>query len=105
MDYGSRLRKLRLAHGLSARKLAELTGISQPVISRLENNVRPTSDIVLLARICSALGLSLAEFFAPDGQEPELTSDLKQILDGARKLSSHQRKILLELIEEMKEYK
>lgn len=62
MDIGARLRELRKAKKLSTRELAKITNISQPVISRLENNAR-AADVNLIESICHALGLTLDEFF------------------------------------------
>ncbi|WP_425060203.1 hypothetical protein SCACP_08720 [Sporomusa carbonis] len=65
MDVGSRIRKLRKSKGLSTHQLADITNISQPVISRLETNSR-TADIDSLERIVTALGVSLSDFFADE---------------------------------------
>ncbi|RCW23262.1 XRE family transcriptional regulator [Ciceribacter lividus] len=68
---GTRVRTLRSERGLTLDQLAEMSGVSRAMISRIERaEASPTA--VLLARLCSALGLSLSVFFdtAGDASEP-----------------------------------
>ncbi|MBW8299884.1 MAG: helix-turn-helix domain-containing protein [Hydrogenophaga sp.] len=63
---GARLNALRAERGLTLDQLAELSGVSRAMISRIERGeASPTA--ALLARLCSALGVSLSVFFATDG--------------------------------------
>lgn len=58
-----RLKALRIAKGLTLDQLAEQSGVSRAMISRIERaQASPTA--ALLARLCSALGQSLSVFFA-----------------------------------------
>ncbi|CVK21541.1 hypothetical protein SPSPH_047360 (plasmid) [Sporomusa sphaeroides DSM 2875] len=68
-----------------------MTNISQPVISRLENNLQPI-DLDYLQRICNALEITVAEFFSPE----MLPSDpiLVQLVSLAGKLSHTEREAL-----------
>lgn len=69
---GERVRQLRTAGGLTLEQLAGISGVSRAMISRIERGeASPTAS--LLARICSALGLSLSGFFA---REEEAVSPL-----------------------------
>lgn len=54
MDAGQALRASRRRRGLSQRALAELAGVSQPLIARLESGaVRPRTDTLdKLLRVC-----------------------------------------------------
>jgi transcriptional regulator with XRE-family HTH domain len=62
---GDRLKALRTAAGLTLEQLADLSGVSRAMISRIERaETSPTA--ALLARLCEGLGLSLSAFFAPD---------------------------------------
>ncbi|MFN4206274.1 MAG: helix-turn-helix domain-containing protein [Agrobacterium albertimagni] len=64
-----RLKRLRLERGLTLDQLADLSGVSRAMISRIERSeASPTA--ALLARLCSALGVSLSVFFANQGAEP-----------------------------------
>ncbi len=63
----ARLRQLREGAGLTLDRLAERSGVSRAMISRIERaEASPTA--ALLARLSEALGLSLSAFFADDGQ-------------------------------------
>src|SRR5690606_34023685 len=60
---GRRLKALRQKAGLTLDALAEETGISRAMISRIERGEsNPTA--VLLGRLCAGLGVSLASLFA-----------------------------------------
>lgn len=63
-----RLKTLRGERGLTLDRLAQLSGVSRAMISRVERGeASPTA--ALLARLCSALGVSLSVFFATDGAD------------------------------------
>lgn len=63
-----RLKTLRAERGLTLDQLAEQSGVSRAMISRVERGeASPTA--ALLARLCSALGVSLSVFFATAGRE------------------------------------
>ncbi|NML75222.1 helix-turn-helix transcriptional regulator [Rhizobium sp. S-51] len=65
---GARLGTLRAERSLTLDGLAELSGVSRAMISRVERGeASPTA--ALLARLCSALGVSLSVFFAAGGAE------------------------------------
>jgi transcriptional regulator with XRE-family HTH domain len=62
---GERVKILRMANDLTLDQLASVSGVSRAMISRIERGeASPTA--ALLARICSALGLSLSGFFAEE---------------------------------------
>ncbi|MFB2553308.1 helix-turn-helix domain-containing protein [Ensifer soli] len=64
---GDRLHRLRVEAGLTLDGLAEGSGVSRAMISRIERGeASPTAQ--LLARLCTALGQSLSTFFA--GETP-----------------------------------
>ena len=56
-----RLRELRQAKGLSQVQLAELTGIDQGAISRIETGQTQAMDFDVMARLCDALGCDPGE--------------------------------------------
>lgn len=63
-----RLKTLRTGRGLTLDQLADQSGVSRAMISRVERGeASPTA--ALLARLCSALGVSLSVFFATAGKE------------------------------------
>jgi transcriptional regulator with XRE-family HTH domain len=62
-NIGLRLKTLRTARGLSQRKLAASSGVSNATISLIEHD-RTDPSMGVLKRILDSLGVSFAEFFA-----------------------------------------
>lgn len=93
MDVGKRLTQLREKAGLSQYKLSKAAGIPQQSISRYESGYNiPT--VTQLEKLCTALNVSLAEFFggAADewqpvsvGMEDGSTIDISDLSDEQRK--------------------
>ncbi|MEA2781588.1 MAG: hypothetical protein QOK29_3132 [Rhodospirillaceae bacterium] len=63
IDVGARLRALRLMHGLSQRELAKRAGVSNAIISLIEQN-RTSPSVGSLKKVLDGLPMSLADFFA-----------------------------------------
>lgn len=61
-DVGARLRALRLIHGLSQRELAKRAGVSNAIISLIEQN-RSSPSVGSLKKVLDGLPISLADFF------------------------------------------
>lgn len=100
MDIGARIRELRKSKNLTTRDLANMADISQPVISRLENNTR-SADVELIKRICEAIGITLAEFFADTLEVEPLPIDLQQILETSKQLTPVQRELIVNVMKEI----
>jgi len=101
MNVGNKIKILRIKLGLSNRQLAFKTKLSQPVMNRIENNERKV-DIKTLERICTALNITLADFFAPTGEGVEpLSPELHRLLESAKSLSPDQLKLAQRLLDEM----
>ncbi|MCF3640760.1 XRE family transcriptional regulator [Rhizobium sp. TRM95111] len=63
VEIAERLRSLRTAQSLTIDQLAERSGVSRAMISRVERGeASPTAQ--LLSRLCTALGETLSAFFA-----------------------------------------
>jgi DNA-binding XRE family transcriptional regulator len=59
---GNTIRELRQKHGLTIAEIAEQTGISRGMLSKIENAQTSTS-LETLAKLASALGISLSALF------------------------------------------
>ena len=66
-DVGARLRQLRQQAGLSQRELAKRAGVSNAIISLIEQN-RSSPSVGLLKKVLDGLPMALGEFFAAPGQ-------------------------------------
>lgn len=64
-DLGARLKALRDSHGLSQRELAKKAGVSNAIISMIEQN-RSSPSVGMLKKLLDGFPMSLAEFFADD---------------------------------------
>ncbi|MBU0595817.1 cupin domain-containing protein, partial [Candidatus Bipolaricaulota bacterium] len=80
---GETLRKLRLEQGVTLKRLAETCGLSTSFLSQAERGLSSIS-VSTLERVCSALGLSLREFFAeadPAGVVDEAHAQVLRVAD------------------------
>ncbi len=85
VDVGARLRALRLMHGLSQRELAKRAGVSNAIISLIEQN-RNSPSVGSLKKVLDGLPMSLADFFAmelaPRPQTFFAAGELSEIAGG-----------------------
>ncbi|WP_047994051.1 cupin domain-containing protein [Puniceibacterium sp. IMCC21224] len=65
MDIGRRLKTLRNANGFSQRELAKRAGVTNGLISMIEQN-RSSPSIASLKRILDAVPMTFSEFFSND---------------------------------------
>jgi len=63
LDVGSRLRYVRMQHGLSQRELAKRSGVTNSTISLIESN-QTNPSVGALKRILDGIPIGLSEFFA-----------------------------------------
>jgi len=63
IDVGGRLKAQRVRSGLTQRDLAAKAGVTNGMISMIEQN-KHSPSVATLSRLTDALGLSFAEFFA-----------------------------------------
>lgn len=82
IDVGLRLKQLRNEHGLSQRKLAKLAGVTNGLISLIEQN-RTSPSLASLKLILDAFPITFTEFFDVVEVDPEQfvfrADDLTQI--------------------------
>ncbi|HMM20728.1 MAG TPA: helix-turn-helix transcriptional regulator [Selenomonadales bacterium] len=96
IDVGSRIRRLRLERGISAKEVAISLGVSPSFISGIEKNTNKCS-LENLDRICTVLGVTLGDFFAEDREE--LSPELHRLLASAQKLTPEQLESVQRLLE------
>lgn len=85
MNYAQRLQHLINERNLSQNKLSKGSGVSQGVISDVLTQKNKAPSLPTLEKLCSALGITLAEFFAEnsesDPKEGKLLSLYRQLPD------------------------
>lgn len=94
-NLGERLKTIRLEKGISSNQLEMLSGVNQSTISRIEKNLHSPSVETLL-KLCVALEISFIDLLEDN---EEIPFDLQNLIKVAKKLSSHQRKKITEMIE------
>lgn len=97
-DYiGPRIKELCDKQQITKYRLSQMTGVTQTVLSRIikGENV-PT--IQTIEKICSALNISLAQFFAKDENPPDLTAEQKEIIETWNGLNPEERERLMKII-------
>ena len=62
LDIGSQVRELRQRKGLTLQNVSDLTGLSKPLLSQIENNIA-SPPIATLLKISKALGVNIGYFF------------------------------------------
>ena len=98
MDALTRIRRLMEERHWTEYRLAKESGLSQSTIANIfkRNNVPTLST---LESICSAFGISLAQFFS-EGEDPvPLTEEQRELLTKWATLSAEQKETLLTLID------
>ena len=99
MNVIEEIERQRLARGWTKYRLAEEAMLTYSTLSAIYTRHTPPK-LDVLEMICTAFGLSLAQFFA-QGEEGEILSDdEKSLLKQYRKLSAAKRRALRELLEE-----
>lgn len=99
MDTHSKLRQLMAERGWTAYRLAKESGLSESTLANIfKRNTVPS--ISTLESVCSAFGISLAQFFA-ENDMVELTPELKELFDNWVSLTSEQKQAALQMIRAM----
>ena len=80
VDVGSRLKAVRMKQELSQRDLAAKAGVTNGMISMIEQN-KHSPSVATLNRLTDALGLSFAEFFSLElASQPQIFYDAGELL-------------------------
>ncbi len=84
LDIGSQIRSLRNQRNLTLQELSDLTGLSKPNLSQIENNI-VTPPISTLLKISTALGVPIGTFFQKSSQETNMVVVRKEDRYGIAK--------------------
>ena len=90
MNVGKRIKQLREQSKYTQNRLAEIAGISQTHLRKVELG---TYDITVghLEIVCDALGISLQDFFNVSGEQEDISAAISN-------LTPKQRNLLLEFL-------
>lgn len=93
----NRIRELQAQRNWSTNHLAVESGVSLATIINWFNR-RATPSVNLLEKICSAFGITIAEFFNDDDEKIQLTAQEKELLGEWALLSPAERDAILSTI-------
>jgi transcriptional regulator with XRE-family HTH domain len=93
---GAFIRRQRELSEISMRQFASMAGISNPYLSQIERGLRAPSEEVLEA-IASSLKMSADTLRRQAGIAPEAESAVVEAIKADERLSSTQRRALLEI--------
>lgn len=96
LNIGEKLKTLRQEKSYSLINLEELSGVHRTTINRIENNTQSPS-IETLLKLCNSLETSITYFFDSD----DISADMMNLIDTAKKLSPKQRQKITEMIESL----
>ena len=99
MDTHSRLQQLMAERGWTAYRLSKESGLSESTLANIfKRNTVPS--IATLEAVCTAFGISLAQFFA-ESDMVELTPELKELFDHWVALTPEQKQAALQMLRAM----
>lgn len=84
LDIGSQVRHLRNQRDLTLQELSDLTGLSKPNLSQIENNI-VTPPISTLLKISTALGVAIGTFFQKTNHDTSMVVVRKEDRYGIAK--------------------
>ena len=100
METNTRIKQLMDVRCWSEYRLAKESNLSQSTIANIfKRNTVPS--ITTLESICSAFGITIAQFFA-EGNMVELTDEQKEFFDKWATLTKKQKTAIYDLIQNMK---
>lgn len=96
IDVHARLHQLLQNRGWTTYRLALNCGLSHATIANVyKRNTVPS--VSTLEAICSAFGITLAQFFAEGGMV-EVTPDLQEVFSRWANLTPRQKELILEML-------
>lgn len=101
MDVIKRIDALMKERNWSNYKLAAESGLSSSTIANIYRR-NTTPSISTLESICSAFGITLAQFFTEDSYTVQLNSEQHDLFVRWVSLTDSQKELIYKLIQEMK---
>ncbi len=103
MKTGERLQRRRESLGLSRRQAAELIGIKQAYLQKLETGVNNPPAWALLPLFADVYGTTIDSFFGRDDESnyDESSETKKELFGKVAQLTDHQKLLLSLMIDQM----
>lgn len=100
-DIGLRIKELRKLNNMTSNQLAINIGISQPQLSRIENNVN-MATFETIDKVCNIFNISLVDFFNNDSSNTIIPSHFKEFINKNKDLTPLQLEALSKFIDTLK---
>lgn len=101
MDVIKRIDMLMKERNWSDYKLSAESGLSSSTIANIHRR-NTVPSISTLEAICAAFGITLAQFFTENSHTVQLNKEQQDLFDRWISLTDHQKRLVYELISEMK---
>lgn len=101
MDVINRIDMLMKERNWSDYKLSSESGLSSSTIANIHRR-NTVPSIPTLEAICSAFGITLAQFFTEDNYTVQLNNEQRELFNRWISLTDTQKELIYKLIEEMK---
>ena len=85
LNLGNKIRSLRKQRALTLQEVSDLTGLSKPLLSQIENNIA-APPIATLIKISTALGVKISHFFRDQNMDDRIVVVRKSDRYGVKKL-------------------
>lgn len=85
----------------SKYRLSQITGMSQTALRNILSK-KSVPNVITLERICDAFDITLAQFFAGDGDRLNLTEDQNEILNTWDQLETREKEILMSFMRSLR---
>ncbi len=88
LNLGNKIRNLRKHRALTLQEVSDLTGLSKPLLSQIENNIA-APPIATLIKISTALGVKISHFFQDQKMGDRIVVVRKSERYSVKKLFHH----------------
>ncbi len=88
LNLGNKIRSLRKHRAMTLQEVSELTGLSKPLLSQIENNIA-APPIATLIKISTALGVKISHFFRDHEKTDRIVVVKKDERYSVKKLFHH----------------
>lgn len=93
MDTNLRIRQLMKERGLTEYRLALDSGLSKSTVSALLHR-NTTPSVPTIEAVCSALGITVSQFFAEEGDSLPVNEEQRLLLQRYAQLTETQKRII-----------
>jgi transcriptional regulator with XRE-family HTH domain len=88
LNLGNKIRNLRKQRAMTLQEVSDITGLSKPLLSQIENNLA-APPIATLIKISTALGVKISHFFQDHNKEDRIVVVKKNERYSVKKLFHH----------------